>query len=649
MRRRLTPAVRAAIELAIASDSIPSPLRPVIASSAMEYIGVGERLERTAGGARPPREAPPMPIAGLEAIVQRFGRPPLLVRDDSVVLEDLPDFPRDTDKLIEGVAHTTRSVGRVEFLNHALVWGGTGWVIDATGGRRLVATNRHVAALVAKRKADGGAIFLRSPVGPRYGAAIDFLAEAKRDDETRTASLDMIEYLADDASADVALLVLGAAGFDLPDPINLDETPPKRNDLVAVIGYPAFDSRNDVSDQARYFRDLYEVKRFAPGFVLQPPSGATVFTHDCTTLGGNSGSPIIRLDSGKAIGLHFQGVFGKANSAVTAATLAALLRGERPVSVRLPASFVERPDGHHTAEHFSGRAGFVTGFLGVAKTPWPLLPAAVAGSLAAPSDAPPEPNELRYTHFGVKYCARRKLPIVTAVNVDGSRAVRIKRSDDQWFSDGRIPREVQLGRANFADASIDRGHMVRREDPNWGDEAEAKVANDDTFHYVNAAAQHSILNQSRTLWQGLENYILDSARVHGLKASVFTGPVLRDEDEDEDIVVDGAIVPREFWKLVVTVDAADQALHATAYLLSQGDLIRKLLELRSRREANEGFTLGAYRTFQIAVSDLAAATEYDFSHYVAADPLAKTEAGAEAIAGGEPVFLEIETAADLRL
>jgi endonuclease G len=31
-------------------------------------------------------------------------------------------------------------------------------------------------------------------------------------------------------------------------------------------------------------------------------------------------------------------------------------------------------------------------------------------------------------------------------------------------------------------------------------------------HYTNAAPQHSLLNQGKQLWQGLKNYILNSAR-----------------------------------------------------------------------------------------------------------------------------------------
>ena len=104
-----------------------------------------------------------VPLGSLEAIVQRVGRPPLLIRNDAVVLEELPDFPPGTDTKITSAERFIPSVGRVEFLNFAMSWGGTGWVIGADGDSRLVATNRHVAQLVAKRTADGRGMFLRSP------------------------------------------------------------------------------------------------------------------------------------------------------------------------------------------------------------------------------------------------------------------------------------------------------------------------------------------------------------------------------------------------------------------------------------------------------------------------------------------------------
>ncbi|MBB4615378.1 DNA/RNA non-specific endonuclease [Novosphingobium taihuense] len=575
-----------------------------------------------------------VPLAALEAIVQLTGRPPLLVRNGSIVMEPLTDLP-GADALVIGTEALLPSVGRVEFRNYDMAWGGTGWVVAHDGADLLVVTNRHVAKLVARRTFDGSGVFMRSPAGPLYGSSIDFGEEVTSviGDTSRTVKVTSIDYIADDLEADVALLRVGAPALT-PTPLDLADREAAYGDLVALIGYPAYDSRNDAAAQSRYFRDLYDVKRVAPGRVTQALGGDSLLSHDCTSLGGNSGSPLIALADRKVVGLHFAGLYGKRNSAVGVGTLKKLLAGERLLAV-VPKMPAERADGIHPATYFTDREGFATrDFLGGVATPWPKLSSEAADGLSQPSDAPTEPGEIRYTHFGVKYSGRLKMPVMTAVNIDGKNAVRIKRSGDQWFADERVPLDVQLVAKNFKDIEIDRGHMVRREDPNWG--PDAKKANFDTFHYVNAVAQHSRLNQGKQLWQGLENYILDSARTAGFRVCVFTGPVLTDGMES----IDGALVPREFWKLIAAVNQETGGLHATAYLLSQGELIRALLEKRSRSEANEGLNLGAYRTFQIAIADLADATGHDFSAYAAADPLRRiTEGLAD---GAPPTFTPLE-------
>jgi endonuclease G len=647
-RLNASPELEEAVRRAVAEGQVPEAAAAVIPPENADAAARDrERLERV------------VPIDALEAIVQRVGRPPMLVRNDAVELEPLVDFPPGTDSLIKNVEPDVKSVGRVEFLNHSMAWGGTGWVIDEDRTERVVATNRHVAKLVARRTMDGHGVFLRSPVsGARYGMNLDFKEEAgSLPGDAQPVSVTEILYLADDAAPDVALLRI--AGEHLPSALPLAEREAVVGDLVALIGYPAFDSRNDIDDQARYFHDLYDVKRFAPGKIMQALSGRTVLSHDCTSLGGNSGSPLVDLQTGKVVGLHFAGVYGVANSAVGVRTLRNLLAGPTPRVITGSASTgpdgqsEARADGVHGAEELTGREGYAPGFLGERLlAPWPGLPAAVEADLARPTDAEPERlSELRYTHFGVRFSTSRRQPLMTAVNIDGRHSVRIKRGNDRWFADARIPLETQLSRADYDDPEIDRGHMVRREDPNWdpagapgADSALADQADQDTFHYTNAAPQHATMNQGKQLWQGLENYILASARTRGFKACVFTGPVVREDDPE---IKPGVQAPMEFWKLVAMIDADRDALHATAYLLSQGDLIRDLLEKRERTEAVEGFVLGAYRTFQIAVRDLADATGYDFSAYLAADPLGRTEPGREAAADTAPIFVPLESLTDV--
>ncbi|WP_398472910.1 DNA/RNA non-specific endonuclease, partial [Tardiphaga sp.] len=492
-------------------------------------------------------------LAGYEAIVRLTGRPPMLVRDNTVVMQPLDDLRAGTDALIKASEKFIPSVGRIEFINHSMAWGGTGWVVDSKADGHLVLTNRHVAALVAKRNAQGQTIFMRSPVtGIRYGAQLDFNEEVRATTQhARVARVLEVVYLATDLAADMALLKVKPAddaGFVMPVPIPLADREAVHEERVALIGYPAFDPRNDAAAMHRYFADLYDIKRFAPGLIIKT-TAESVLSHDCTSLGGSSGSVLLSLEQNKAVGLHFAGTYGVANSAVGVGTIKQLIRGSLVTvgGAAIGGGDVEGvADGLHTAKDLSKRGGFDPDFLGFA-TPWPELPSSIEETLAKPSDAEKgRPHELRYTHFGVKFSTTLKLPVMTAVNIDGENSVRIKRGNDRWFFDGRIDKQFQHGQKAFKDAEIDRGHMVRREDPNWGNDA--AIADGDTFHYVNAAPQHARLNQGKQLWQGLENLILDSARTHRFKACVFTAPVFG--DDDPVLEEDNIRVPMEFWKLV---------------------------------------------------------------------------------------------------
>jgi endonuclease G len=112
----------------------------------------------------------------------------------------------------------------------------------------------------------------------------------------------------------------------MPDPIPLAAKEAVDQELVALIGYPAYDSRNDDNVMGRYFRDLYDVKRFAPGRVMKTTADS-VLSHDCTSLGGNSGSSLVSLEQKAAVGLHFAGSYGISNSAVGITTIKQLLKG----------------------------------------------------------------------------------------------------------------------------------------------------------------------------------------------------------------------------------------------------------------------------------------------------------------------------------
>ncbi len=572
--------------------------------------------------------------AEMEAIVLMTNRPPLMVKNGKVVTANipLPDFGPTVYDKIRAVEPMIASVGRIEFVNHDMDWGGTGWVIAEDGpGHLLVATNRHVAKLVARRTAFGTGTFLFDPGGGgRYGALIDFNEEHETAAEhARNAQILGFTYLAEDSAADVAIARIKVpTGFRV-EPLTLADADGSDAEPVAIVGYPARDSRNDTTHMERYFRGLYNVKRFSPGLLRVQP-GATRLTHDATTLGGNSGSPVISLDSARVVGLHFAGKYSVGNSAVRVSTLKAILSGGKTVvtGADLNSEDVEGRDGKREPSDLSGRPGYDPAFLEDFTVPMPDVSGVPNIALVTPSDAECDrPHELRYQHFGILYCGTYRSPVVAAANLDGKRAKKIKRDRDRWFFDLRIDQKLQVGSEAYSDAGVDRGHMVRREDPNWGDdEATVRRANYDTFHLTNCSPQHGKFNRNIATWQGLENYLLENTRTLGFRASVFTGPVLA---EDLDMIEEfDLFLPREYWKVVVMPVAGEDGAtrpHATAYLLSQGHLIQKLMQERGDNEAVEGFAFGEYKTFQVPIATLEAATGIDFGSLRDFDPLAMSD------------------------
>ncbi|KPM52510.1 endonuclease [Frankia sp. CcI49] len=222
---------------------------------------------------------------------------------------------------------------------------------------------------------------------------------------------------------------------------------------------------------------------------------------------------------------------------------------------------------------------------------------------------------LPYHHFSVVLNRQRRLAFFTAVNIDGGSAVRLPRDQDHWSFDPRVPADEQTGEEVYRNNPLDRGHLVRRLDPVWGaSRTQAKLANDDTFHFTNCTPQHADFNQNKTTWLGLEDYILENADNRNFKVNVFAGPVLAADDDSYR----GVQLPRQFWKVAVMVTAAGR-LSATGYLLSQADLIRGL------EITPETFSYGAYRTYQVPLRRIAALTRLSFGTLTEADPLDRLE------------------------
>lgn len=228
--------------------------------------------------------------------------------------------------------------------------------------------------------------------------------------------------------------------------------------------------------------------------------------------------------------------------------------------------------------------------------------------------------ELPYPHFAVLLDAERRLAAVTGVNIDGAALVSLGRGDD-WHLDDRVPASAQTGPEVYARNDLDRGHLVRRRDPVWGEPGVAAAANRATFAYTNAAPQAAPFNQGPQLWLGLEDHVLAYAQAHAHRVSVFTAPVL----EPDDPPYRGIRVPRRFWKIAAwtaRMDAGAPELRAAGFLLDQTPALRAIgIGEQPTAGTEEPPPLGPFLTYQVPIAELADIAGLDADALVAADRL----------------------------
>ena len=308
------------------------------------------RLGNTAVGTAPPRRpaTEAMEPGGrmvAEAIIKWY-RPVLVVTEDRFVRSPAnptgdprfvdPDTAASADLLEALETNRVRldaaipSIGRIELTNNASYpWVGTGWLIGGDLGNDIVVTNAHVAREFGVKS--GGRMIFRPGMpdfAKRQAATIDFREELGAA-QPREFPITDILWISEDGAIDMALLrVARTAGADkIGTPITLaagDTVDPSR--MLAVVGYPGSGGGYDPEPFHALFGKVLGKKRFSPGLFDGARSG--FITYDASTLPGSSGSVVLDVETGTALGLHFAGSAFETNYAVTAPTLRRILRDQ---------------------------------------------------------------------------------------------------------------------------------------------------------------------------------------------------------------------------------------------------------------------------------------------------------------------------------
>ncbi len=275
-------------------------------------------------------------------------------------------------------------------------------------------------------------------------------------------------------------------------------------------------------------------------------------------------------------------------------------------------------------------------------------------------------TELKYQSYSTVQCKSRKFPFFAACNINGEKFIRAGRvgvfvadtridKADQWgdelymyqFDEGKTEKNQRRLYSNF----LDRGHMSKREDPQWGTTKEiAERGARLTFFFTNAIPQIGQLN--RGLWGSLEDYILKEASAvkRGSKEkdagisyniNVFTGPVFQDDDPGLEVAVGEkkalVKIPTLFWKIAYYKKLSDGKLYYVGFLLGQkqllkeymGSLIKKEAKVTIEEEKELFADFKDKEVFQVNISFIEKLTSLKF--FKAIDPFVDKRKGVEIV------------------
>jgi S1-C subfamily serine protease len=283
------------IRAIVGARVLPNSETGVLAESALTKL-------RNFGGDPPtPRE-----LAALEDVIRLLRPAPLSIQGE---LQPIPPdtemaFPQWTSFCQKAKTYLY-SIGRIDSLSPESCIG-TGFLVAP----RIVATNRHVVTFLSH-----GLDALEEGQ-----ATVAFKEEYNSLPIERPVSVRRVAAIHD--TLDLALLELADDSLALDRPtLDLAKTSVAPGDRVVVIGYPmeSAGGRNPLFLRA-LFEGRLEVKRAAPGEVLQV-RGDSVY-HDCSTLGGNSGSPVLSMATAEVVGVHRDGLFMYRNEALAVGGLA---------------------------------------------------------------------------------------------------------------------------------------------------------------------------------------------------------------------------------------------------------------------------------------------------------------------------------------
>ncbi|MFT3823983.1 MAG: DNA/RNA non-specific endonuclease [Chitinophagaceae bacterium] len=266
----------------------------------------------------------------------------------------------------------------------------------------------------------------------------------------------------------------------------------------------------------------------------------------------------------------------------------------------------------------------------------PTMPAGVCAPLKQGTG-----EEIKYIHYSSFLHKERNLPLLCASNIKGESYNAPNRAGvEPWDYSDQVLNSYQLDEAFYGNDqnTFDRGHIVRRVDPCWGDAAVAAQAEIETFRWSNCTPQHKKLNQKGGVWYQLEQYVMENgAKGKVADLSVFAGPILS-KDDKYMLLKKGKYkgqyiqIPIEFFKIIVW-KKSDNKLYAVGFLMSQWEFIKNKVvdkpvpakpvkkavsKPRLKDDYFENLKFADHKTYQVPIAVIVEKTgiKFNWSHVI---------------------------------
>lgn len=251
----------------------------------------------------------PSELEALELVIRLMRPAPMfkkgvldpLTKEAASVFDDWPQFQTTIKPYLYSIGRIDR-VTLTGSSTQVFETFGTGFVVSYE--RDLLVTNKHVLKDISS-----GSYRLE-----KGQAVVRFMREYMTAPDETPVNILGVEDVS--ANLDIALLKLEKTSFkDGRKILDFNLEPVAEESPVVAVGYPCYDGRNPIFINA-LFGEQFGVKRAAPGVVMELDE--QYYYHDCSTLGGNSGSPVLSMKNAAFIGLHHEGKFTYRNEAIRA-------------------------------------------------------------------------------------------------------------------------------------------------------------------------------------------------------------------------------------------------------------------------------------------------------------------------------------------